>query len=33
VARTVDQNRVPSIAIAAGATLVVGWLAYRWLRR
>ena len=33
VARTVDQNRVPSIAIAAGATLVAGWLAYRWLRR
>jgi hypothetical protein len=33
VARTVDQHRIPSIAIAAGATLVAGWLAFRWLRR
>ena len=33
VARTVDQHRVPSIAIAAGATLLAGWLAFRWLRR
>jgi hypothetical protein len=33
VARTVDQHRIPSIAIAAGATLLAGWLAFRWLRR
>jgi hypothetical protein len=33
VARTVNQHRVPSIAIAAGASLLAGWLAFRWLRR
>jgi hypothetical protein len=32
VARTVDQNRGPAIAIA-GVTLVGAWLAIRWLRR
>jgi hypothetical protein len=32
VARTVDQHRGPAIAIA-GATLLAGWLAFRWLRR
>jgi Protein of unknown function (DUF3618) len=32
VARTVDQNRVPAIAIA-GAALVASWLVIRWLRR
>lgn len=32
VARTVDQHRVPAIAIA-GTTVLAGWLAIRWLRR
>lgn len=32
VARTADQHRVPAIAIA-GATVLAGWLAVRWLRR
>jgi hypothetical protein len=32
VARTVDQHRIPAIAIA-GVTLLTGWLAIRWLRR
>jgi hypothetical protein len=32
VARTVDQHRVPAIAIA-GVTLLASWLAIRWLRR
>jgi Protein of unknown function (DUF3618) len=32
VARTVDQHRIPAIAIA-GVTLLAGWLAIRWLRR
>ena len=32
VARTVDEHRIPAIAIA-GATVLVGWLAIRWLRR
>jgi len=32
VAHTVDQNRVPAIAVA-GVALVGAWLAIRWLRR
>jgi hypothetical protein len=32
VARTVDEHRIPAIAIA-GATVLAGWLAIRWLRR
>jgi len=32
VARTVDEHRIPAIAVA-GATVLAGWLAIRWLRR
>jgi uncharacterized protein DUF3618 len=32
VARTVDEHRIPAIAIA-GVTVLAGWLAIRWLRR
>jgi Protein of unknown function (DUF3618) len=32
VARTVDEHRIPAIAVA-GAAVLAGWLAIRWLRR